>query len=195
MIAGDTALAQARDVARTILGATVEVNHFVGGGCNSRIYKVRFKQQEFALKQYPLSAGESGGRLAAEVGALRLMERHRVNAVPRVVGVDHDRGYALLTWIDGSAVREPTNADVDAALAFLETIHGLRQMPWAIDLPPAAEACLAGTEIDRQIGHRFARLQSLEAESELLTFLESLLPSGLAPRRQAGQSGHGCRRR
>ena len=101
------------------------------------------------------------------------MERHRINAVPRVVGVDHDRGYALLTWIDGSAVREPTNADVDAALAFLETIHGLRKLPWAADQPPAAEACLAGAEIDRQIGRRFARLQSLEAESELLTFLES----------------------
>ena len=58
MIAADTALAQAQDVARTILGAPVEVNHFVGGGCNSRIYKVRFKQQEFALKQYPLGVGD-----------------------------------------------------------------------------------------------------------------------------------------
>lgn len=173
MIAADTALAQAQDVARTILGAPIEVSHFVGGGCNSRIYKVRFKQQEFALKQYPLSVGDLGGRLVAEVGALRLMERHRVDAVPRVVGVDQDRGYALLTWIDGSAVREPTNADVDAALAFLETIHGLRQLPRAADQPPAAEACLTGAEIDRQIGRRFARLQSLEAESELLTFLKS----------------------
>jgi fructosamine-3-kinase len=120
VIAGDTALAQAQDVARTILGAPVEVNHFVGGGCNSRIYKVRFEQREFALKQYPLSVGNSEGRLAAEVGALRLMERHRVDGVPRVVGVDQNRGYALLTWIDGSTVREPTNADVDAALAFLD---------------------------------------------------------------------------
>lgn len=173
MIAADTALAQAQDVARTILGAPAEVNHFVGGGCNSRIYKVRFKQQEFALKQYPLGVGDSEGRLAAEVGALRLMERHRVDSVPRVVGVDQNRGYALLTWIDGSAVREPTDADVDAALVFLETIHGLRQLSWAKDQPPAAEACLTGAEIDRQIGRRFAHLQSLEAESELLIFLKS----------------------
>jgi len=173
VIAGDAAFAQAQDVARMLLGAPIEVDRFVGSGLNSRIYKVRFKHEEFALKQYPLNAGDSGDRLAAEIGALRLMARHRVDGVPRVVGVDRDRGYALLTWIDGSAVREPTNADVDAALVFLESIHGLRRMPWAAEQPSAAEACLSGAEIDRQIGRRFARLQSLEAESELLTFLES----------------------
>ena len=173
MTAGDAAFAQAQDVARMLLGAPVEVNRFAGGGLNSRIYNVRFKEEEFALKQYPLSAADTADRLAAEVGALRLMERQRIDGVPRVVGVDRDRGYALLTWIDGSLVREPTNADVDAALAFLETIHGLRRIPWSADMPPAAEACLSGAEIDRQIGRRFARLQSLESETELLTFLDS----------------------
>ena len=126
MIADDAAFVQARDVARTLLGAPAEVNKFVGSGRNSRIYKVRSNQQEFALKQYPLCTGDSGNRLATEVGALRLMERHRVDTVPRVVGVDNDRGYALLTWIDGSAVREPMNADVDAALGALQSVFPFR---------------------------------------------------------------------
>lgn len=171
MIAADPALAQALDVAKALLGAPVEVNQLVGGGRNSRIYKVQCKQQEFALKQYPSRGDESRDRLSTEVGALRLLERHQVNAVPRVIGVDRDRGYALLTWIDGAAVCEPTDADVDAALALLESIHALRAMPWAAEQPAAAEACLAGAEIDRQIRNRIARLQALPGEDELQAFL------------------------
>ncbi len=34
---------------------------------------------------------------------------------------------------------------------FLAAIHALRATPWATEQPPAAEACLCGDEIERQI--------------------------------------------
>ena len=71
--------------------------------------------------------------------------------MPRVLGVDGEHGYALLSWIDGSDVTEVSDADIDAAIAFLAAIHGLRAAPWAAEQPPAAEACLCGREIERQI--------------------------------------------
>lgn len=171
-MSGDDTLAQAGDVARALLGAAATVSQLPSGGRNSRIYSVEFQQDKFALKQYPLRAGDSRDRLSTEVGALQLMQRHGLETVPRVVGIDHERGYALLTWIDGSAVREPTVGDVDAALTFLEAVHRLRQTPMALEQPPAAGACLSGAEIDRQIGERLERLQALAGERELSAFLD-----------------------
>ena len=39
--------------------------------------------------------------------------------MPRVVAADADRGFALLSWIDGAAVEDVTERDIDAAVAFL----------------------------------------------------------------------------
>ena len=96
----------------------------------------------FALKQYPSRRDDPRDRLATEVGALRLMEHYHVGTVPRVIGVDSERGYALLSWIDGTEVAEVADRDIDAAVEFLESIHRLRDTPWAVQQPLAAEACL-----------------------------------------------------
>ena len=135
------------------------MSRLVTGGRNSRIWRVASGERAFALKQYPSRRDDPRDRLATEVGALRLMERHGIDAVPRVLGVDGERGYALLSWIDGSDVAEVSDADIDAAIVFLTAIHGLRAAPWAAEQPPAAEACLSGSEIERQIQGRLARLR------------------------------------
>jgi hypothetical protein len=97
----DEGLAQATDVARALVGGAVELSRVFGGGRNSRIWRVRSSAGVFALKQYPPRRDDPRDRLSTEVGALRLMEDHRVDTVPRVVGVDDQHGYALLSWIDG----------------------------------------------------------------------------------------------
>ena len=97
---------QARDVVDALIGAPAEIERLVGGGRNSRIYHVQSGSKEFALKQYPSRADDPRDRLSTEVGALNLMERYHIDSVPRVVGVDHQRGFALLSWIDGAAVTD-----------------------------------------------------------------------------------------
>ena len=145
-------LTRARDVARDARrSATAEIEHLLAGGRNSRIYHVRSGAKEFALKQYPSRADDPRDRLSTEVGALTLMERYRIDAVPRVAGVDRERGFALLSWIDGVPVTEISGTDVEAAAHFLAAIHALRTTPWAKEQPAAAEACLSGAEIERQI--------------------------------------------
>ena len=54
------------------------------------------------------------------------MEKNRIKAVPLVLGVDAERGYALLSWIDGRNVAIVGDGDVDAAVEFLAAIHQLR---------------------------------------------------------------------
>lgn len=168
----DQSAAQAAEVAYRLLGSPVEVSRFASGGRNSRIWRIRSGAREFALKQYPARRDDPRDGLAIEVGALRFMERCHIDAVPRVIGVDSERGYALLSWIEGDDVFSVGDADIDAAVAFLAAIHALRKTPWAAEQPLAAEACLSGAEIVRQIDARLSRLRlGATAENELVDFL------------------------
>jgi hypothetical protein len=170
----DPALAEATEVARALVGGAVAVSRLVTGGRNSRIWRVVSGGGAFALKQYPSRRDDPRHRLATEVGALRLMGRYGIDTVPRVLGVDGEHGYALLSWIDGRDVDDVSDADIDAAILFLTAIHGLRAAPWAAEQPPAAEACLNGREIERQIQERLARLRDAAGgERELVDFIDN----------------------
>ena len=195
MHAADTTLVEATNVARALLGdRAVELSIVQSGGRNSRIWRVRDSDRVFALKQYPSRANDPRDRLSTEVGALRLMERYRIDAVPRVLGVDTKRGYVLLSWIDGREVAEVGDADIDAAVAFLSAIHEMRGTAWAAEQPPASEACLSGAEIERQIDARMTRLRGLGPEPELFEFIDYSLDlaraeAGRAARAEVAAAG------
>ena len=164
---------QAQTVAQRLAGNGAEVRPLQSGGRNSRIYRVDSGGKTYALKQYPSKEFDPRDRLATEVGALRLMEQAQLGAVPRVIAVDSEQGYALLSWLEGAVPDELTDSDIDAAVGFLGAIHGLRATPWASQQPAAAEACLSGEEIARQISARRARLQSIASDNvELADFLD-----------------------
>ena len=172
---------QAKKVASSLVHGAVEVCRLVTGGRNSRIWRVASGKRAFALKQYPSRWGDPRDRLTTEVGALRLMERYRIDKVPRVLGVDSEHGYALLSWIDGSEVAQVSDADIDAAIVFLTAIHGLRAEPWAAEQPLAAEACLCGYEIEQQIQGRLTRLRHAAGyDHELIDFVDNFVVPRLA---------------
>jgi hypothetical protein len=178
--AQDGALAQATAVARALLGGAVAVSRVVRSGRNSRIWRVTNDDRIFALKQYPSRRDDPRDRLATEVGALRLMELYRIDTVPRVVGADRERGYVLLSWIDGGDVTEIGDDDVDTAIVFLGAIHALRTTPWAAEQPPAAEACFSGSEIERQISVRLDRLRKVAtSDKELIDFIDNSVAARL----------------
>jgi transketolase len=174
MAAVDGDIAAATEVARTLLGAPVErIERVASNGRNSRIYRVDANGARFALKQY-LVQPDDRDRLRCETAALRLMARNGVVNVPRVAAVDAQTRSALLTWVDGSPVKTVNDTDVSAANEFLTAVHALRHAPDAQDLPLAAEACLSGAEIERQIRARYEKLAERCAdEPELAAFLDS----------------------
>lgn len=168
---------RASDVARALLAVPddvpVEARHILGDGRNSRIYRILSGGRSFALKQYPSRQEDPRDRLGTEVGALRLMEQHGIENVPRVVGIDQERWCSLLSWIDGELIHEIGDADIDSAIEFLGAIHSLRHTTWAMAQPLASEACFSGAEIERQIVERLKRLQGLSGEPALADFIGS----------------------
>ena len=160
-------------VARSLIGGPVDRLRRVGGGRNSRVHRVDAASGAFALKQYPSLEDDPRDRLGAEVGALRWMAENGFTAAPRVVAVDREQNSVLLSWVEGERVGAVDAEDVDQALAFLSRLHELRRAP---ALPPsrlAAEACLSGAEIERQLVGRIQQLLALEGEAALRSFLEA----------------------
>jgi hypothetical protein len=169
MTEADSALAAASGVATALLSSPIDgIAPVPGAGRNSRIYRVLRGSKSFALKHYPSSGQNPHDRLRVEVDALDLMIRHGITVVPRVLASDAARGYALFEWIDGKAVDDATNEDIDAAVRFLAAIHGLRGVEAAHIQPPAAEACLSGAEIVVQIERRLARLSAVAVKEPAL---------------------------
>jgi aminoglycoside phosphotransferase len=160
------------EIAARLVGGQVQHIARVGGGRNSRIWRVNAGHETFALKQYPSTEQDPRDRLATETRALRWMADNGVGVVPRVISVDRAENCALLSWVDGLSVKEVDTSDVDQAIRFLECVESLRR---SRDFPfaqLASEACLSGAEVERQVGARLARLRALESEPDLQTFLD-----------------------
>ena len=143
----------------------------IGGGRNSRVFRVETADRVFALKQYPSLADDPRDRLGVETNALRWMAKNRLDMVPRVIATDAAYNSALLSWAEGSLVRDVVASDVDQAVYFLAALD---VSPGTLDFPAdhlAAEACLSGAEIERQLRKRVAQLDGLKDEPDLQAFL------------------------
>jgi hypothetical protein len=191
MAIADPELADAASVANALLGAPVDaIERVRGPGRNSRIYRVRSGADCVALKQYPTARDDPRDRLATETAALDLMVRHGIRVVPRMIASDRDRGYGLLSWVEGELVGAAGDEDIDAAAAFVAMVHELRGVPEAAAQPLGAEACLSGAEIVAQLGRRLARLGAIAADepelADLLDRLGRFLFTAALPRAAAG---------
>jgi hypothetical protein len=164
--------------AEALIGRPLRAVEQVGGGANSRVYRVFDGERHYALKLYPRDAADQRDRLGAELTALRFLRRHGALNLPSVVGADAELRIGLFEWLDGTPVAEPTEADIAAALELLATLHRLRATEPAEGFPPAAEACLSAGELVGQIERRFHRLER-PAEDE--PALAALLTDEIGP--------------
>lgn len=171
MIGADTTACIERDVARRLVGGSRLKLSPVGGGRNSRVYRVETPDGVFALKRYPALEYDQRDRLRVETSALAWMARHGLDVVPRVMAVDAAANCALLSWVEGSPIGAAGAADIDQAMQFLGALEKLRRTAPLPDAQLASEACLSGAEIERQIKTRLASLVALDNEPALRSFL------------------------
>jgi hypothetical protein len=139
-----------------LLGKPVGAMEWVGGGGNSRIYKLA---GGYAGKSY-----FQQNRLAVEFPAMQFMWQHGIRCIPQPIAADEK--IAVYEFIDG-AKPVPNEADIHAAVNFLNQLRGLSG-----DLPNAAEACFSVGEIIANIESRFARLAGTEVIHEFQPLLD-----------------------
>lgn len=155
-------------------------------GKNSRVYKAVCGGNTFALKIYPANTADPRDRFGTEIKALKFYQVHHNPYSPRLLAFDVPRSIALMEWMDGSSIGRPTADDIDQAIDFIARTHAAsNQEDDTFGL--AAEPCLCGADLDRQLDLRLEKLSSVAAqEPELKHFLtHELIPVLKNARKQA----------
>jgi hypothetical protein len=171
------------DVAARLLRAGVASTEAIGGGRNSRVYRVvttgqpdTTGQQDFVVKCY-FPRADNRNCLAREFAALDFLRSNGIRNVPAAVVADEAAGCAVYEFIEGVKVSggELAEADLDAAAAFLCRLKEMARRPAAAAMPAAADACFSVAQTLRYLHGRLGRLQANAAsgpeETEFRDFL------------------------
>jgi hypothetical protein len=141
-------------------------------GGNSRVFKVTTAAGAFALKQYP--AADRRDRQGAEARALAFLARAGIGRVPRLIAADEEARVSLLSWVEGAAVTQLSEADIAQFAQFQIDLDRAIDAPARQGIGPAAEACVSGTRILSHIGARCGALTAFgEQVPEVGAFLQT----------------------
>lgn len=174
-----------RATASRLLGRQVAAVEELGGGRNSRVYRVDLGAAGLvAIKFYARL-----DRLRVEFSALEFLWEHGVRIIPKPLTADPELGCAAYQFIAGERVRpeEVADGDIDAAVSFIGALHDLGQSPDSRALPPASETCLTLGEIFDSIEQRLDRFAGLPGKGEPWRQLRCFLSEDFLPELEAAR--------
>ncbi len=180
-----------REMLRRELKQDAVVFHKLQGGRNSQVFRVDCRDgSRFAVKAYFQSAQDQRDRMGNEFRALRFLKEHGLAGVAAPLAADTTRRIAIYEFVAGNALRpeEIGSAEIDQAVAFLQSLKSLADSGKAAHFSPASEACFSINAILQNLDDRFRRLdQAAPAHRALTQFLRD----ELAPARL--RAGERCR--
>lgn len=170
------------DALERLLGRSAQAPVLLGGGGNSRVYRVRRADGEtLALKAYFRDPQDPRDRLGVEFGALHFLWEQGLRNAPRPVAVDPEAGLGLMEFIPGERIERPGTDAIDVACTFLGELGRLASLPAAARLPMASEASFSLQELDESIQARLERLEAVEPALKESSGLGGFLAEHLLP--------------
>ncbi|MGB6943691.1 MAG: phosphotransferase [Bryobacteraceae bacterium] len=170
-----------QSAAADLLSASVTAMEEVGGGRNSRVYRLRVEPAgSYALKAYFRHASENRARMETEFLSLEFLWKQDIRNIPQPVISSPEHGFAIYSWIEGRRIPAPevTASSIQAAADFLCQVAELRARPGSESLRPASEACFSGRAIVENLERRLEPLRARSQSAELQSFLSfRLLPA------------------
>ena len=153
----------------------------IGGGRNSRVYKILLGTgEEFAVKQYYADGNGECERMMREFRTLEFLWGSGIRSVPRPVKIDYKGCQGVYEFVRGSIPNTDSldREDINQAVKFLIGLHRLSSASGGKEQPWASEAFVSLTTIVDGIGQRLSRLiegsRSSSVFSEVSFFLNSV---------------------
>lgn len=178
-------------VAERILNEKVKGAVALGGGRNSRVYRLILADgRSFALKVYFRHTADDRDRLGTEFHSLRFLWSNGLRSIPEPIRFSHNEGLAVYEYIrgDNATVMETSAQDIDSALRMLACLNHMKDKPGAMALPSASEACFSVEDIVANIQHRLYRLLQTDDDSQDAPGLHPFLHTDLIPGFEAAVS-------
>jgi hypothetical protein len=172
------------NLAEPLLGTPFSAD-YVGGGRNSRIYRLyHANSPSYALKVYFRQAGDARDRLGTEYNSLSFLWSYGVRNIPQPLTHYEEADIALYEYIEGAKIEPQTISveDIDTAVDFITRLQLLKEYKVAQQLSPASEAYFSVESIYNNIQQRVNRLiegqHEQNADPALTEFLDQeLLPT------------------
>jgi Phosphotransferase enzyme family len=133
-----------------------------GTGGNSRVFKIVTAADRYALKMYP--ADDRRDRQGAEARALAFLAPAGLGRTPRLIAADENAHASLLSWVEGTAVTDVSDADIAQFVQFQIDLDRAIDADARRTIGPAAEACTSGERILSHIGRRYGPLAAFGEE-------------------------------
>ena len=176
MVQTETEIDRLQSSAAKLVPGRIDAWEEVGGGRNSRVYRVTVESQgSYAIKAYFRHASDGRARMNTEFASLVFLWENGVRNVPRPIAASEEEGLAVYQWIEGRKLspNEVKAHDIDAATDFLARLVDLRSRPGSSSVRPASEACFSGDALLENLQRRLAPLRARSGSGGLSTFLES----------------------
>ena len=156
----------------------------IGGGRNSRVYKVTTGGSErFALKIYFRHAGDPRDRLATEYGSFSYLWARGFREIPEPMAADTKAGWVVYRFIEGDKIPPggAGNAEVEAAADCLGRLRDLSRQAGSRNLGVASEAFFTLNEIVESVRGRLSRLDAATGGEAIYIGLRSFLEADFKP--------------
>lgn len=184
MVEVDTRSSEMQFFFSKLLDRNVSLIERVGGGRNSRVYRLTCKGSiRYAAKLYFLQGFNERDRLEVEFSSLRFLWKNGVRCIPRPIVADRGRGCGVYEYIEGKEIpsQQITGSDIDDAAQFLMVLKELKNRQGSGYLPIASEACFSVRAIVENIQSRLNRLFPLRSNEVQYAALRIFLERDFMP--------------
>jgi len=170
-------------VLSNVLGQRVESIARIGGGRNSRVYRVRCGTGDHAAKFYFGRTADGRDRSQIEYSAFDFLWRRGVRCIPQPLKCDPARQVAVYEFIEGEPVEASAVAagDIDQLAALVRQLREIAADPASQTLGPAAEAFFSVNDVIGNIADRYHRMASLEVRSPSHDAMRQFLAADYEP--------------
>jgi Phosphotransferase enzyme family len=183
-----------KHLAADLLSAEVDALEEVGGGRNSRVYRMVVRPSKaFALKAYFRHASDKRDRMRTEFDSLCFLWENGLRNIPKPVIASPEHDFAIYHWIEASKIglQDVSDEAIRAATCFLGKLVTLRTHSNSRVFRAASEACFSGASLLENLSRRLQPLLARTEEPELQAFLSHKFIPSLQlisdwSRRQAG---------
>ena len=164
-------------------GYAFEYIRSLSGGINSSIHLLNIEDNGlYVLKVYPLkSINDPRNRCLTEMTFLDYLCKCELINVPKILDADPDKGWSLLSWIDGQKLVSLTNSYLSQISDFILGANSNKCFALRADLKYASDSLQSLDNCIASIETRISQLTSVAIASEVCYETVQWIKSTLVP--------------
>ncbi|MBU1199363.1 MAG: hypothetical protein KKF46_00830 [Nanoarchaeota archaeon] len=154
-----------RELFSNLLGKKAGSLERIGGGRNSKVYKITAGSQTFLGKQYFKYRNDKRDRLKTEYSSLEFLRKNKVVCIPEPIAKDSDNNCAVYEFVKGKKVVSPKE-DTVQIINFVAQLKKLALTKPRPIFPSASDACFSFQAIVDIIERRLKKLNITKSRNE-----------------------------